>query len=1143
MGQPADLVLTAPIFDRSGFADEVRTAALALDRAGYAVHVNPMFWSGWTTPLSSGAAERLERLIPQQAPERYVHVMHGAPSTRLLQPAAVRNIARAMFETVGLPPGWVEACNAIDEVWVPTAFNVETFAAAGVERSRLHIVPEAIDLSLYDHGRPALRLPVFDGRFVFLSVFGWGRRKGWDALARAYLEEFRPDEPVLLALKISPSFGLTVADHQLELEEHIRGELGRDPAAGAPIAVLDLDPGEAGMPGLYRAADAFVLPSRGEGWGRTYMEAMAMGLPTIGTRWSGNLAFMDDDNSYLVDTELQPVSEVAAAEWQVFRGLHWGEPSVPQLRAALRRVYEERGEELARGLAGREAVAERCRPELVVQAIVERLEAAGVPLRLRATPSRKRPPLRVTWEGPQFTAFGMAIASRELCRGLIGSQQVELALRCPPPTEEQVLRDPTFAALAARVGARSSLPAEVHVRHEWPPRFDPPPAGRWVMMQAWEFGALPRAWIEPMNTLVDEVWVPSRWVKACYEASGVEPERVVVVPLGVDPVRFHQGFAPLPLPTRKRFRFLFCGGTIHRKGIDIAVTAYLRAFGPGDDVCLVVKDLGGSTFYRDQSYREWIRSLARDPSTPEILLLEDDLPGPYLPALYRSCHALVHPYRGEGFGLPIAEAMACGLAVIVPAYGPALDFCSPETAVLLPAREVRWDEARVGGIETVALPWWCEVEVDQVATAMRLLADDPTRAGALGARASDRVRRDLTWQRAADIAVGRLEQLAARPARRRPRRRQLSVCMIVKNEEAFLPACLESVREVADELVVVDTGSTDRTVEIAREHGAQVHHAEWADDFAAARNVSLAHARGDWALVFDADQTLDPGSHAELRDLLETEALRGYMLRQLNYTGAVGTDGVVEHLNLRLFPLHPAVRYRGRVHEQVTCSRPELGWEIVPTGVVVHHDGSRHGVYDTAKAARDRRVLEEVVLGEPTDAFHFYNLGVACRLLGDQEAAERHLVRCVALASPGPGGSYPYYLVAAAISLAGMALVTGRLAEAAGWSDRALALQPDSAEAHCLRATALGQAGLLDQALAGYAAALRCGGALAHAPTDLGAAGWRAWLGMADVHAAAGRLDEAGTCIERAAALVADVPEIGVARGHLAALRQRSSTR
>ena len=187
MGQPADIVLSAPIFDRSGFADEVRTLAIALDRAGIAVHVNPMFWSGWTTPLSSGVAERIERLIPARAPERYVHVVHGAPGREHYQPQAVLNIARVMFETLSIPPHWVAECNAMDEVWVPSTFNVETFAAAGVDRGRLHVIPEAIDLELYDPRRPALRLPAFDGRFVFLSVFGWGRRKGWDEIGRAHV--------------------------------------------------------------------------------------------------------------------------------------------------------------------------------------------------------------------------------------------------------------------------------------------------------------------------------------------------------------------------------------------------------------------------------------------------------------------------------------------------------------------------------------------------------------------------------------------------------------------------------------------------------------------------------------------------------------------------------------------------------------------------------------------------------------------------------------------------------------------------------------------------------------------------------------------------------------------------------------------
>ena len=206
-----------------------------------------------------------------------------------------------------------------------------------------------------------------------------------------------------------------------------------------------------------------------------------------------------------------------------------------------------------------------------------------------------------------------------------------------------------WSRLAARAAPR---PVDVHVRHQWPPRFDPPPDGRWVIVQPWEFGSLPRAWIEPINRLVDEVWVPSHYVRSCFIRSGVDPRRVVVIPNGVDPARFHPGAPPLPLPTSKRFRFLFVGGTLARKGADILLDAYLATFRREDDVCLVVKDLGADSFYRGQGLRGRLRDLARDERAPEILYLEDDLPEAALPGLYTACQALVHPFRGEGFGLP-----------------------------------------------------------------------------------------------------------------------------------------------------------------------------------------------------------------------------------------------------------------------------------------------------------------------------------------------------------------------------------------------------------------------------------------------------------------------------------------------------------
>src|SRR5205823_151903 len=130
-----------------------------------------------------------------------------------------------------------------------------------------------------------------------------------------------------------------------------------------------------------------------------------------------------------------------------------------------------------------------------------------------------------------------------------------------------------------------------------------------------------------------------------------------------------------------------------------------------------------------------------------------------------------------------------------------------------------------------------------------------------------------------------------------------------------LGRCLESVRGLVDEIVVVDTGSTDRTVEIAERHGAKVVHFPWSDDFAAARNESLRHATRSWILVLDADETLDPESHAEIRRLIQLDAPLCYLVRRFDYQDEEGTASIYEQTLTRLFPNHPELRYRGRIHE------------------------------------------------------------------------------------------------------------------------------------------------------------------------------------------------------------------------------------
>ncbi len=1125
--EPAAVVWSAPFRDRSGYADEARNAVLALAAAGVSVHADPMRWSGWETVAPPRTAAAIDRLIETPFPERFLHVIHWEPTSYARHPFAVRSIGRTMFETDRLPTHWVPKCRELDEIWVPSDFNVETFTRSGLDPERVHKVPEAIDLELYDG--TAEPLPIQDARgFVFLSIFDWSLRKGWDVLVRAYVDEFRPEDDVTLVLKVHS--GWRTPEHMRgEIEELVRRRLRRDPARIPRIVLLSSDPGVGGMPALYRAADAYVMPSRGEGWGRPYMEAMAMGLPTIGTRWSGNLEFMTDENSYLVDCELAKVPREA---WEDIAGLYatpnsrpdgsghrWVEPSAEHLRTLLRRVVERPKEAAAKGERARRDIRAACTWERVAEAVVERLEAGGTPPLVVAPAPRDAPTVR--WEGPQFTAFGMAVVNRELCRELAG--RVELTLASERP--ERV--DARSAPLAAAVGRPLRRPADVHVRSGWPPRFDPPPEGRFVLVQPWEFGSAPKAWVDQINRLVDELWVPTAYVRECYVASGVDPARVAVVPNGIDPERFQPDAPPRELATRKSWKFLFVGGTIPRKGADILLETYLQTFEADDDVCLVVKDLGADSFYAGQGIRDRVERAQSDAASPEILYLDGELADEEMPGLYTACDCLVHPYRGEGFGLPIAEAMACGLPVIVPAHGACLDFCDASVAYLVPAREVRLPERRVGGLETVEEPWWAEVDRAELARAMQEVVRHRREAKARGRRASKRVRRELTWRRAADIALGRVEALGERPMRRLdaepsapPRPQELSVCMIVRNEERLLGRCLESVRGLADELVVVDTGSTDGTVEIARRFGARVHELRWQGDFAAARNEAIGHATKDWILMLDADMELDASVHAHIRRLIQSRKPVGYMLRQFNYTEAEGADSFVEHLNLRLFPNHPGIRYVGRVHEQLEA-QPELGFRIEPSDAIVHHHGTRPQFENRrGKAERDSVALERMAAEEPANPFHRYNLGIAYWVLGRLADAEQELRRAIELTAPQrASGIYPHYVLHAYVSLAGLLLEQGRPDEAAESCREAIELAPDYADAHATLAAALARSGRLDGALTAYRSALAGNGRPASAPTDRALGGWKALLGMGEIYLLQERWPEALDALGRARAL------------------------
>jgi glycosyltransferase involved in cell wall biosynthesis/tetratricopeptide (TPR) repeat protein len=667
------------------------------------------------------------------------------------------------------------------------------------------------------------------------------------------------------------------------------------------------------------------------------------------------------------------------------------------------------------------------------------------------------------WEGAQAGLHSLALVNREICRRLV-ARGLELSLlpREFPP-EAGVPECPLPPELAARLNRPTNRPADVHVRHAWPPDFRPPPAGHWVMIQPWEFGSLPRAWVGPLCTLVDEVWAYSRAVRDCYVHSGVPAERVHVVPLGVDTEVFAPGAPPYPLRTARRFKFLFVGGTIFRKGFDLLLEAYGRAFSATDDVCLVVKDMGAKTFYQGQSGTELLTRFRARPGAPEVEYLDGDLSPQEMAGLYTACDCLAHPYRGEGFALPVAEAMACGLPVVVTGAGAALDYCDGERAYLVPARVARFPERRVGEWDTVDFPSLAEPEGDALVEILRHVFTHPEEGRAKGRAACAFVRAHLTWEHAGAAVCRRIEELRGKPIRRHSgtngsptpvaaaapvappavgRRMRVSLCLIVKNEEHNLRPCLESAADLVDEVVVVDTGSTDRTKEIAYFFGARVFDFPWCDSFAAARNEAIQHATGEWIFWLDADDRVDEDNRAKLHALfagLGDENV-AYSMKCLCLPDPVSRAATtVDHV--RMFRNHPKVRWRYRVHEQILMAVRESGGAVRFADVVIQHTGYQDRALRRRKLDRDLRLLHLENAEHPEDPFTLFNLGQVSQELGQHAEAIPLLRR--SLAKSGPRDSIVRKLYALIV---GCHQALGQRAEAEAACAEGLRVCPDDTE-------------------------------------------------------------------------------------------------
>jgi len=373
----------------------------------------------------------------------------------------------------------------------------------------------------------------------------------------------------------------------------------------------------------------------------------------------------------------------------------------------------------------------------------------------------------------------------------------------------------------------------------------------------------------------------------------------------------------------------------------------------------------------------------------------------------------------------------------------------------------------------------------------------------------------------ASVAMGlkKVTERALRVARvARPRDDQrISLCMIVKDEEAMLGRTLAAAAPHVDEIIVVDTGSTDRTVEIAESHGATILHHEWTGDFAAARNVSIEPATGDWILYLDADEVLVEGDGPKLRALAGRTWREAFYLVWTNYTGDEGDGTAVQHNGLRMFRNRPQYRFEGRLHEQYAQHLPGfLRERLELTQVRVDHFGYLGVVRDEkAKSQRNIELItKQIAEGEDTPFLHF-NLGTELAAAGEGEAALEEFRSAWAGATADEGFKGLGFVPSLGNRYVKALRSLGRHDEALAVAEDVLERLPGFTDVVLEQALCNEALGDLAKAEALLRRCLEMGDAPSRYTPTVGCGSYGAMIALAGVLRAAGRPDEAEALVVR----------------------------
>lgn len=449
------------------------------------------------------------------------------------------------------------------------------------------------------------------------------------------------------------------------------------------------------------------------------------------------------------------LDDIRAAEGASF-GLAVSDANSQELAGLLLMLATEPGVR-RKVLDAQDALRQACLPSIQRTAVAAWLSRLGIEVPLPSGQAPSSPVMRV--EGVFDSSYSLAIVNRQLAMALQDRGE-EVALYTyeqgtePQPVWHNVEYPERIKAMWLL--GQSPLPPAVALRNAWPPLVRDMRGRRRVLASyAWEETSFPSVFANDFNLTLDLVTVVSSQTARFLRNAGVTTP-IAVVGNGIDHMQdVHAEALPRPLSSAT-FRFLHVSSCFPRKGVDVLLKAYGQAFRRSDDVVLIIKTFPNP---HNDVRAQLVRLQHEDPGFPQVEIIEEDWTSGQLVSLYKQCQVLVAPSRGEGFGLPIAEAMLHDLPVIVTAWGGHLDFCSPQTCWL-----IDYTSAPAQTHLSLDDSLWAEPDVKHLVAILKEIYILPKSAIAVKtAEARRKVLANYTWRQVAERTRLALNVVNARP--------------------------------------------------------------------------------------------------------------------------------------------------------------------------------------------------------------------------------------------------------------------------------------------------------------------------------------------------------------------------------------------